>query len=94
MSSARCPTCQTLRPPDTSFCPNCGTPLVSGRSPAPRPVVDELTDDAPRPVRVDVDFRVWTGVKLGAGFVIGATLVTLLIWMLIVAFVALGLSAT
>jgi hypothetical protein len=43
---------------------------------------------------VDVDFRVWTGVKLGAGFVIGATLVTLLIWMLIVAFVALGLSAT
>jgi len=39
-----------------------------------------------------VDFSVWAGVKLGAGFVIGASLVTLLVWAIIAVFVAMGLT--
>jgi hypothetical protein len=40
-----------------------------------------------------VDFRIWAGVKLGAGFAIGATLVGLLVWILILLLVGVGISA-
>jgi zinc-ribbon domain len=90
----RCPTCQTLRPPNASYCPNCGTPFSGGRPPAPIQADDGLADLlVPRPERSAVDFSVWAGLKLGAGFVIGASLVILLFWVVVAIFVALGLTA-
>ena len=42
---------------------------------------------------MSVDLTVWAGVKLGAGFVLGASLVGLLVWVVIVILIAAGVSA-
>ncbi len=42
------------------------------------------------PDRTNVDFSLWTGVKLGAGFAVGVTLVSLIFWVMLI--VLLGAS--
>src|SRR6476660_2712366 len=100
MSTARCPTCSTLRPAGASFCPKCGTPFDRHASPGSgSSSVTALVDDRSdiptgdsAPWRLSLDMSVWTGVKLGAGFVIGAALVTLVAWAIVIALLALGIS--
>ena len=46
-----------------------------------------------QPSRTPVDFSVLSGVKLGAGFVIGAAVVTLLGWAIVIILLAIGLGA-
>lgn len=82
--TARCPTCQTLRPADASYCPKCGTPLVTGRGPEPSPATDDdRTFDEVRVGPQVFDLSVWTGVKLGVGFIIGVGLVGAIVFLLV-----------
>jgi hypothetical protein len=71
--TSRCATCQALRPPNETFCPQCGTAfdMARGRLPSPPPKLEP------------VDFTVWAGVKLGAGLVIGVGLVAAIVFVLV-----------
>lgn len=81
MPPTHCPNCHTIRPPNAAFCPACGA-AFDGSKPAPA---------VPSQAR-DVDFGVWTGVKFGSGFVIGATIVGVALWTVLAILVLIGLS--
>ena len=82
MPANTCPNCQTIRPPNAAFCPACGTAFDGSRGPAPA---------VSRQAR-DVDLGVWTGIKFGGGFVIGATVVGVAFWIVLAILVVIGLS--
>jgi hypothetical protein len=54
---------------------------------------DEMDLLVPRQDRMAVDFSVWAGVKLGAGLVIGGSLVTLIVWAILSIAVGMGITA-
>ena len=79
---SNCPNCQTIRPPNARFCPACGT---SYEAPA-------ASEWRPPATSREVEFGVWTGVKFGAGFVIGASVVVAAFWAILFLLVLIGLS--
>lgn len=89
-STARCPTCQKLRPLDASYCPSCGTAFTGRRPPTPAAATDPWQPSSRHNVRVDVS--VWTAVKAGAGFILGASLMALLVWLVLLVLFAVGVS--
>ncbi len=98
MSTARCPTCSTLRPANASFCAKCGSPFQGGTPRDPgrgqdATAVDDLRDLASYDFgsrRTLVDLTLWTGVKLGIGFAIGVSLVALILSLTVI--LVLGLD--
>ena len=79
---SNCPNCQTIRPPNALFCPACGLSYeapstTGGRAPA---------------TSREVELGVWSGVKFGAGFVIGGTIVAVAFWAVLFLLVLVGLS--
>ena len=99
MSTARCASCSTLRPANSSFCPTCGL-RFEGRAPTrfsvdSRPGLDdEIQGQTLESLvgRLSVDVSVWTGVKLGVGFAIGATLVGLIGWAIFIVVLGVGIQ--
>jgi len=86
VSISRCRRCQTIRPPNARFCPECGTAFDAAGGRVGEP-------DAPRfSATTEVQFSFWTAIKFGAGFVIGASLLSLVLWLIVLFLIALGLS--
>jgi hypothetical protein len=82
------------------YCPKCGSAFQKGASvsisqaqqSAP---IDDLTGVGSYGFgsnRTNMDLSVWTAVKLGAGFAIGAMLVILLVWAIVVVLLGLGIQ--
>lgn len=42
---------------------------------------------------MNVDVSMWTAVKAGAGFILGASLMGLLVWILLVVLIAVGVAS-
>lgn len=87
----QCPTCQTMRPPNARFCPSCGLDFDAGPPVAAiGSTAGWVQPAAAPPSSLDISF--WTAIKFGAGFVIGAGVVSIVIWVGVLLLVLLGLS--
>jgi hypothetical protein len=73
MGITRCAICSAIRPPNASFCPNCGS--AYGSPP-------DLLGGA-IPPRIEVDLSLWTCVKIGIGVTLGSAIVGLFALLLI-----------
>jgi hypothetical protein len=85
MTITRCRRCQSIRPPNARFCPECGLAFDerSSSSSAAPPVTS---------IAARVDVTVWTGIKFGASFVVGSSLVGILIWVFLLLLISIGLA--
>jgi hypothetical protein len=87
VSISRCRRCQAIRPPNARYCPECGTAFEAS------PVAWEAPVTSPRSNEgTDVRFSFWTSIKFGAGFAIGASLLSLVLWLFVLFLITLGLS--
>jgi hypothetical protein len=75
MGISRCTVCSAVRPPNTRFCQQCGTPFDIRDLPLP-------PETRSFPTTKQVDMSIWTGVKLGIGITLGSMLVGLVALLL------------
>lgn len=80
-----------MRPPNARFCPACGSDFDAGPPVAAVGLAPGWVRPA-APPSPSVDISFWTAIKFGAGFVIGAGLVSLGIWVVLALLVFIGLN--
>lgn len=80
-----------MRPPNARFCPACGLDFdADPRVAATGATSAWLQPAAPRMPTTEISF--WVAIKFGAGFVIGAAVVSIAFWVVIFLLLAIGIS--